>query len=171
MKGAIGRACNVLALVLISLSPALAADPSARVELDISKAGPRAVEPQTQQAIRRDYRVAWSSLAQALESNSADPLEGPFVGTAKQWLSDTVASQSRVGMTSHYAGQTHKVQAVFYAPEGDLIELHDVAEFQLQISDGGKVIHEQHVVVNYVVLMTPAADRWVVRELQAVPQF
>jgi hypothetical protein len=26
-------------------------------------------------------------------------------------------------------------------------------------------------VVHYVVLMTPAADRWTIRQLQAVPQF
>jgi hypothetical protein len=25
--------------------------------------------------------------------------------------------------------------------------------------------------VNYIVLMTPGADRWVVRQLQAVPHF
>jgi hypothetical protein len=51
------------------------------------------------------------------------------------------------------------------------MELHDTADYQLQISDGGKIIHEEHVVLHFVVLMTPAADRWVIRQLQAVPQF
>ena len=51
------------------------------------------------------------------------------------------------------------------------MELHDTAEYQLQIRDGGRVIDDEHVVVHYIVLMTPAADRWVVRQFQAVPQF
>ena len=45
------------------------------------------------------------------------------------------------------------------------------AQYQLQIRDGDKIIHDEHVVVHYVVLMTPGADRWVIRQLQAVPQF
>ena len=56
-------------------------------------------------------------------------------------------------------------------PEGDVMELHDTAQYQLQIVDGDKTIHDERVVVRYVVLMTPGADRWVIRQLQAVPQF
>ena len=63
------------------------------------------------------------------------------------------------------------MEAAFYAPEGDMIELHDTAEYDLQILDGDKTIHSEHAVVHYVVLMTPGADRWVVRQLQAVPAF
>jgi hypothetical protein len=63
------------------------------------------------------------------------------------------------------------VEAVFYAPEGDVMELHDTAEYQLQLLDGSKVIHDENEVMHYVVLMTPAADRWVVRQLQAVQRF
>jgi hypothetical protein len=66
--------------------------------------------------------------------------------------------------------QNHRLEAVFYAPEGDVMELHDTAEYELRISDGGKIIHDEHVVMHYVVLMTPGADRWVIRQLQAVPQ-
>jgi hypothetical protein len=142
-----------------------------RVTLDFSKAGPRVVEAQTEQAIVRDYRVAWSSMAQSLETNTIDSLNGPFTGEAKKWLTDQVMSQRQTALSLRYVNQDHKLQAVFYAPEGDVIELHDTAECQLQVLDGGKAIHDQHVVVKYVVLLTPAADRWVVRQLQAVPQF
>jgi hypothetical protein len=86
-------------------------------------------------------------------------------------LTDTVASQRSAGLSSRYGSQSHNLQAVFYAPEGDVIELHDTAEFQLQVMDGGKVVHEEHVVRHYVVLMTPGADRWIIRQLQAVSQF
>lgn len=148
-----------------------AADSSVQVQFDSQKASPRAVEPLTERGILRDYRFAWTSMAQALEFNTLDPLEGPFAGDAKQWLRDTVVSQQHSGLSRRYAGQGHRLEAVFYAPEGDVMELHDTAEYQLQILDSGKVIHDEHVVQHFVVLMTPAADRWVIRQLQAVPQF
>jgi hypothetical protein len=142
-----------------------------QVQLDISKAQPRAVESLTERGILRDYRFAWTNVAQALEFNTLDPLEGPFTGDAKQWLHDTVLSQQRSGVNQRYTGQTHRVEAVFYAPEGDLMELHDTAEYDLQFLDGGKVLSDQHIVQHFVVLMTPGADHWVIRQLQAVPQF
>jgi hypothetical protein len=141
------------------------------VDINVSHAGPRAVEPLLQHGILRDYRIAWISLAHALEFNAADALSGPFVSTARDSLMNSVSSQRRSGLSTRYLNQNHKVEAVYYAPEGDVIELHDAADYQLQILDGGKVIHDEHVVMHYVVLMTPAADHWVVRQLQAVSQF
>ena len=148
-----------------------AADAVVKVQLDTAKAGPRAVESLTERGILRDYRFAWTSIAQALEFNTFDPLEGPFSGEAKQWLRQTVASQQQSGLSQKYLDQTHHVEAVFYAPEGDVMELHDTAQYQMQILDGNKTIRDEQVVVRYVVLMTPGADRWVIRQLQAVPQF
>lgn len=142
-----------------------------RLNFDFSKATPRAVEDLTQHSIARDYKIAWANLAQAMESNAADALGNSFSGTAAEWLLGTVHSQKRNGMTSRYLNQDHKLEAVFYAPEGDVIELHDTASYQLQLLDGGKVIHDEHVVARYVVMMTPGADHWVVRQLQAVSQF
>jgi len=148
-----------------------AADTNVQVQLNTQKAGPRQVEPLTARGILRDYRFAWTSMAQALESNTLDPLSGPFSGDARQWLRQTVTSQQQSGLSRRYLDQTHQLEVVFYAPEGDVMELHDTAQYQLQIRDGDKTIHDEHVVVHYVVLMTPAADRWVIRQLQAVPQF
>jgi hypothetical protein len=158
-------------LVALGCAQGLLAADSTQVQLDVKNAGPRQVENLTERGILRDYRFAWTSLAQALEVNTVDPLEGPFVGDAKKWLRETILSQQKSGLSQRYLGQTHHLEAVFYAPEGDVMELHDTAEYQLQISDGGKVIHDEHVVMHYVVLMTPGADRWVIRHLQAVPQF
>jgi hypothetical protein len=146
-------------------------DSDVQVQLNIQNAGPRAVEELTERGILRDYRFAWTSMARALELNTVDPLEGPFGGDAKQWLKDTIVSQQQTGLSQKYLDQKHKVEAVFYAPEGDVMELHDTAEYQLQVFDAGKQIHDEHVVMHYVVLMTPGADRWIIRQLQAVPQF
>jgi hypothetical protein len=175
ITGKINFASFVFAEIALSLaalcSNAYAADATVQVELNAKNAAPRAVESLTERSIVRDYRFAWTSMAQALELNTLDPLEGPFAGEAKEVLRQAVTSQQRSNLTREYANQSHRVEAVFYAPEGDVMELHDTAEYQLQIRDGGKVIHDEHVVVHYVVLMTPAADRWVIRQLQAVPQF
>jgi hypothetical protein len=145
--------------------------PSVTVRLDASKAAPREVEEQTSRRILADYRFAWTNLAEALEANTADPVRGLFVGTAQKWLTDTIASQRQAGLTMKYFNQNHNLDAVFYAPEGDVMELHDTAEYQMQVFDGGKLIYEQPIVMHYVVLMTPGADRWVIREIQSVAKF
>src|SRR5258708_7816965 len=147
-----------------------AADSVVQVQLDTKNATPRAVESLTERGILRDYRFAWTSIAQAVELNTADPLEGPFAGEAKRLLRETVVSQQRSGLSRQYVNQSHRLEAVFYAPEGDVMELHDTAEYEIRISDGGKIIHDEHVVMHFVVLMTPGADRWVIRQLQAVPK-
>jgi hypothetical protein len=165
------RVIAMIVLVLLSSSALFAADNSPQVTLDASKSGPRSVEALTQRAIVRDYKFAWTNLDAAVESNSAGPLNGLFAGTASDWLRETVSSQQRSGMTSRYLNQRHKLDAIFYAPVGDVIELHDTAEYDFEIHDGGKTIHTEHATVHYVVLMTPGADRWVIRQLQAVPQF
>lgn len=162
----------VVTLILALSYSSLAADAAPpQVVLNTSKAAPRQVESLTQRSILRDYRFAWVNLSQALESNSNGVLNGLFDGTAIAWLNDAVNSQRRAGLTSRYLNQSHRVEAVFYAPEGDVMELHDTAEYDLEILDGSKTIHNEHAVVHYVVLMTPGADRWVVRQLQSVPQF
>lgn len=161
-----------LAVVLFLLPLAAPADgPDVAVQLDISKAGPRKVESQTEGRILGDYRLAWVDIAQALSSNDPSPFDGLFVGAAKKWLDESVAGQRRSGLATRYSNQTHHLQAVFYAPEGDLIELQDTAEYDTQVLASGKVIHEDGGVHRYVVLMTPGADRWVIRQLLEVPQF
>jgi hypothetical protein len=166
-----GRGVLMVAVISVFSLTSHGADTPVHVQLDSSKAGPRAIESLTHQGILRDYRLAWTSMAQALEFNTADPLEGPFAGEAKHQLVETVNQQQHSGLSQRYADQNHRVEAVFYAPEGDVMELHDTAEYQRQVLDGGKIIHNEHVVMHFVVLMTPAADRWVVRQLQAVSQF
>ena len=159
--------------LLLSLATftATAADSALQVALNTSKAAPRVMEPLTERSILRDFTFAWESMTRALASNTTGPLNGIFDGNARAFLNDTIHGQQKSGLTSHYGNQSHKVDAVFYSPEGDLLELHDTAEYDLEIHDGSKTIDSQHVIAHYVVLMTPGADRWVVRQLQAVPQF
>jgi len=162
-----------VAIVIFAFLPlsSKADGPAVGVQMDISKAGPRAVENETERRILSDYRLAWTNIAQAMESNTPAPLQALFVGPAKKWLDDSVSSQQKSGLSSKYLNQNHRLQAVFYSPEGDVIELHDTAQYEMQVLDDGKVIHDDNVTHHYVVLMTPGADRWVIRQLVAVPQF
>ena len=161
----------IVAIALLICMQLSAADGAPQVTLNVAKAVPRTVESLTERAIVRDYKFAWASLDTAMQTNSTDPLNGLFAGTANSWFGEAVKSQRRNGITSRYLNQVHRVDAVFYAPEGDVIELHDSAEYDLEIRDGDKAIHNEHARVEYVVLMTPGADRWVIRQLQAVPHF
>ena len=165
------RTVNLVIVVTFLVSVECLAADAPQVTLSVTKAGPRTVETLTERSVVRDYKFAWASISQALESNSTAVLNGLFEGNASDGLHTAVRDQRRQGITSRYSNQSHKLEAVFYAPEGDLLELHDTAEYDLQILDGTKPIHNEHAVVHYVVLMTPAADRWIIRQLQAVPQF
>lgn len=169
----VGRCLWIFMLVSGGFVPAVRAQNEGvpQIKLSTNLARARAVEDLTRSALTRDYGLAWRSLAQAFESGSPAVLDGYFVGSARKELGGAVASQRKEGLRSRYPLQEHSVEAVFYAPEGDVVELHDTARCELQVMDGGKLIHDEQVVLHYVVLMTPAADRWVVRQLQAVSRF
>lgn len=141
-----------------------------KIALDISSTGPRQVEDQTSRAITRDYGHAWRDMADALAQNRAALLPGSFVGVAQQKLADRIAAQQHAGMSTRIVDHGHKVQAVFYSPEGSAMQLRDTAQYELQVLDGASVISTQNLTVNYIALMTVAEDHWKVRVLQETQQ-
>ncbi len=156
-------------LLFLCLVPNLLGQAAPEVKLTVATVGPRAVEPRTEQSLVRDYTAAWKSLADASESNTPALLDAYFAGAARTNFGREVSDQQKIGTHIRYLNQVHNLKAVFYAPEGDVMQLQDSAEYQMQIVSGDKVIHDEHVVVQYVVVMTPGADRWMVRQIQAVP--
>jgi len=110
------------------------------VELELDRTAPRAVEEQTARAIVRDYGAAWLALSQALEQSRPQPLGDLWTGFAKQQVLDAISRQQASGVRVHYADQGHKLEAVFYSPEGSALELHDTATVERRIMDGDKVI-------------------------------
>jgi len=162
-----------LAMALSPVARVQAADDpaGANVQLEAAGARPRTVEALTSQRILHDYRLAWKDLADAFNSGRPDLVNQYFVGPANAALANAVHHQNQAGIHSRYLSQNHRLEAVFYAPEGDVMELHDTVVCDLQLLDGANVIHDEHATLYYVVLMTPAADRWVIRQLQAVPRF
>jgi hypothetical protein len=161
----------LLGVALLTGVYSIAADAPSNVQLNIAAAKPRSVEELTAGRISRDYAAAWANMAAALQNGNAGLLGGSFVGPAREDLVKLIAAQNQSGMRSRYLNHSHKLEAVFYAPEGDLVELHDTASCDLQWVDGSNVLRDEHVTLNYIVLMTPGADGWVVRQLQAVPGF
>ena len=162
--GLIGLICGVMAFYL----DAGADSQVPRVQLNADNIGPRNIEELTSKSVPRDYGFAWQTMEQALDENRPGLLEGYFTGLAKEDLKQRVNSQIKSGLHAHYQDRGHKLEAIFYSPAGDAMQLQDRAQFDLQILDGSKVIHEEPVSLTYMVLMTPGADRWMVRHLQAI---
>jgi len=155
--------CGILARDL----RATAASEAPRVELNANNIGPRSLEDLTSKSVPRDYAFAWQTMEQALEENRPALLEGYFTGLAKQDLTQRVNSQIKSGLHTHYEDRGHKLEALFYSPAGDAMQLRDRAQLDVQVLDGSKVIYDEPVTLQYVVIMTPGADRWLVREIQS----
>ena len=164
----VALALLVCAEVVLRLGASASSD-IPRVQLNADNLGPRQIEDLTSQSVPRDYAFAWQTMEQALDKNQVGVLDGYFTGAAKQDLKTRVQSQVKSGIHTHYEDQGHKLEALFYAPAGDAMQLRDRAQFNVQVLDGDKVVYEEPVNVEYIVVMTPGADRWLVREIQAVP--
>jgi len=137
-----------------------------RVELNADNLGPRSIEDLTSKSVPRDYGFAWQTMEQALEENRPGLLDGYFTGLAKQDLTERVHSQVKSGLHTHYEDHGHHLEAIFYSPAGDVMQLRDRAKFDIQVLDAGKVVYEEPASLEYMVIMTPGADRWLVRQLQ-----
>ena len=152
----------ILAVLLLSS----AEEPSVRVEA-VNPSSPREVEAQTQQAVVRDYLLAWQTLNAALQANQPDLLDSAFVGVAKDKLADTVKEQQKLGITTRYIDRSHDLKLVFYSPEGLSIQLLDTVEYDVQLLKDNGAIATRHVRTRYVAVLSPTEVRWKVRIFQA----
>ena len=146
-----------------------AADDLPAVNLNVNNAGPRQVEDTTEKALQRDYARAWGSMELALSQNRADALDADFVGVALDELKDRVSQQQQSGLHTRYIDHGHRLQAIFYSPEGSAVQLTDTAQLEVQYLDGDKILRSEQRTENYTVVMTAGENRWKVRVLQAMP--
>jgi len=159
-----------IALFSAPLLHVSADDGMPKVELSASNLKPRPIEDLTSKSVPRDYAHAWQTMAQALDSNNVDLINGYFTGFAKENLTQRIEEQKRANLHVRYDDRGHKLEALFYSPAGDAMLLRDHAQLEMQILDGDKVIHREQMNVQYMVMMTPGADRWLVRDLRATPE-
>ncbi len=136
------------------------------VQLDASSMGPRDIEDLTQKKIVRDYAAAWRTLAAAMEQNRPGLLNDYFTGFAKTQLTKTVSEQRATGVRRRYDDRGHKLEGLFYSQDGGVMQLRDTAQYEIQVFDGEKLLYREPKTATFVVIMTPAADRWMVRLLQ-----
>jgi hypothetical protein len=156
-----------LALAALPSLERMLAESKPAVHLNTSKAAPRQLEDTTEQAIARDYGAAWQAMERALESNTTAPLNENFTGFALEKFTQRVKDQKQNGLSTRIIDHGHKVDAVFYSPDGSAMQLKDTATLETQVLDGGKVIHSEQGQVHYWAIMTGAEDRWKVRVLQS----
>jgi hypothetical protein len=150
--------------------PANTAPASApKIELNAASVEPRQIEDTTEKAIMRDYGAAWQNLAQALEQNRADLINASFVGVAREQLTQAVQEQKSTGLHRRYVDRGHKLEAIFYSPEGSAMQLRDTAQLELELLDGDKVVHREQLTAHYLTLLTPTENSWKIRVLQQVP--
>ncbi len=142
---------------------------NATVQLNVASMGPREIEDLTRKKILRDYAAAWRTLAVALDQNRAAALGEYFTGFAQAEFGKAIAEQTATGIHRRYTDRGHKLEGVFYSQDGGVMQLRDTAQYDEQVFDGDKLLYSQPVTSTYVVIMTPAADRWMVRLLQATP--
>jgi hypothetical protein len=170
MSASIMLGVLVLCAALIIVPEILANATALQVKLDANSAGPRELEETTRQAIIRDYSAAWQAMAQALDQNRVDALGSAFAGTARDQLAEAVRNQQQSGLRTVYVDHGHALKAMFYAQEGSAMQLRDVANYEVQIYDHGAIVYSEQVIQPYIVVMTPTADHWQVRIMEAAAE-
>jgi hypothetical protein len=161
--------CGV-ALAVSGAAPLLKrmlADTKPAVQLSVKNAQPREVEDVTQNAIVRDYTLAWQAIGTAFANNTLQPLNENFTGFALDKLTQRVKDQKQNGLSTRIIDHGHNVEAIFYSPDGAAIELKDTATIETQVLDGGTVVHSDQAQIHYYAVMTGAEDRWKVRVLES----
>ena len=154
----------------VPLLKRIMADSKPAVQLNVKNAQPREVEEITENAVLRDYTLAWQAISTSLASNTLQPLNENFSGFALDKLTQRVKDQKEHGLTTRIIDRGHKVDAIFYSPDGAAIELKDTASIETQLLDGGTVIHSDQSQIQYYAIMTGAEDRWKVRVLESTQQ-
>lgn len=139
-----------------------------QVHLDAGSAAPRPVEDLTETTVSHHYALAWRDMASALDSGRSDLTSQEFVGFAKDRLDRRIAEQRDAGLHVRIVDHGHHLKVVFYASDGTAMQLLDQAQLEIQTFDGNKLLSTDNEPREYIVLMTPGADRWYVRDLQEV---
>ena len=139
-----------------------------QVHLDAEGLSPRPIEQLTGTSVARYYAQAWGDLAIAMDSGQTGRLGEEFVGFAKDGLTKKIAEQREAGLHVRIVDHGHQLKAVFYSADGTAMQLIDHAQLEIQTFDGSRLLDTDSATREYMVLMTPGADRWYVRDLQEV---
>jgi hypothetical protein len=158
----------VIAVCVLAIAQASAPIHLPQVHLDADGLVPRPIEQLTGTTVAHHYALAWRDLAGALESNRAEGLGEEFIGFARDRLTRRIGEQEQAGMHVRIVDRGHNLKAVFYSSDGTAMQLLDQAQLEIQTFDGSQLLDTQSALHEYIVLMTPGADRWYIRDLEEV---
>jgi hypothetical protein len=162
-------ALKAVSFVFLAGAMAFAQSSSApQVHLDADGLVPRPIEELTGTTIAHHYAQAWRNMEEALEASRAGGINEEFTGFAKDHLMQRIADQQRTGVHVRIVDHGHNLKAIFYSSDGTAMQLLDRAQLEIQTFDGNKLLDTQSVPREYMVLMTPGADRWYVRDLEEI---
>lgn len=162
-------ALNAASFILLSWAMAFAqSSPAPQVHLDADGLAPRPIEELTGTTIVHHYAQAWRNMEDALGASQSGGLNEEFTGFAKDRLTQRIADQQRTGVHVHIVDHGHNLKAIFYSTDGTAMQLLDRVQLEIQTFDGNKLLETQSVPREYMVLMTPGADRWYVRDLEEI---
>jgi hypothetical protein len=157
------------AFFIMSACALAVAQSSPQVHLDADGLAPRSIEELTGTTIVHHYAQAWSDLASALDSNRTNGIGEEFTGFAKDRLEQRIEDQQQTGVHIRIVDHGHQLKALFYSTDGAAMQLLDRAQLEIQTFDGEKLIDTQNATHEYMILMTPGADRWYIRDLEEIP--
>jgi hypothetical protein len=173
-KPAIAKATYAAAILVLGVGALrivqVRADARSDLQMRVADVPPRAMEDTTQKAVLRDYAAAWKAICSAMAENSTVPLADNFTGFAREQLTQRIKDQRNAGLTTRIIDHGHRIDAIFYSRDGSAVELRDVASIETQVLQGGTVAHSDTSRIEYLAILTSAADRWQVRLLQSVPE-
>jgi hypothetical protein len=167
-SGFVKAASFMIAACVLAIAQSSAPIQLPQVHLDAHGLAPRDIEELTGTTIARHYALAWRDMADALESDRSGRIEEEFVGFAKDRLTHRIAEQEQTGVHVRIVDHGHRLKAVFYSTDGAAMQLIDQAQLEIQTFDGNKLLDTQNAPHQYIVLMTPGADRWYIRDLEEV---
>lgn len=171
MGGRRDLAFVALFLIACAAAPLLVghADSKPNVQLNADNVRPRQLEDTTEKAVLRDYIAAWQAMETAFADNTTAPLSNNFIGFALEKLTQRIKDQRSNDLKTHIIDHGHQLEAIFYSRDGSAIELRDTASIETQVLEGSTVLHSDNAKIQYIAVLTGAADRWQVRVLESVP--
>lgn len=157
----------LIAVSIVAILDRAHADSRSAIVISSDHVVPRELDDTVQQTVARDYSAAWKAMTSALADNNLSGLNDNFTGFAFDKLIQRIKDQQRTGVRTRLVDSGHKVEAVFYSPEGSSVELHDTVTLDTEVLDGDTVIHSERSQKHFYAVMTGAEDRWKVRVFES----
>ena len=127
----------------------------------------RVMEPNTLNTIGKDYLFSWYIKNRAFQTNTKEGIEDYYTQNTRQNLYNTIAYNSKNGVTIESTTLKHNPKLNFYSADGQLVVFTDsnVIEFQ-KVYKNKKLVASVQDTASYKVMMLLEDGFWRVRHMQ-----